>query len=278
VMAFDTPARMTANFNFFQTSVLVEALLGLLFFSLACFIVPRTWHDKTQTASGARRGVSWEILKFGSAVRRKELRLRLLGINPFCWLTSRDRLKRWLVWAFLGVIALIWAWALAFYPGDVRDPSAYVWTGLIAHTVLRFWVAAEACRRFCLDRQNGALELLLSTPLPIEEVLNGQIISLRRQFAAPVAVVVAADLIFLAASYDTEATVTWLAGIVMLIADLITLGWVSMWLGLNSRNTIRAAAVAIARILFLPWLAFLILLTVIALFHAFFNQYMPRGL
>ena len=42
----------------------------------------------------------------------------------------------------------------------------------------------------------------------------------------------------------------------MLVTDLVTLGWVGMWLGLTARNLNRAILGAIARVLILPWVAF----------------------
>jgi ABC-type transport system involved in multi-copper enzyme maturation permease subunit len=276
-IAFDATARNFANFNFYQASVICEALLGLLFLVLACFIVPRTWHDKVQRGSGDRRRSMREELKFGSTIGRVRRRIHFLALNPFFWLTSRDRMKSWMVWMFLGLVALFWMYGLMFDPHEWRDEAAYVFTAFVMHIVLKFWVAGEACRRFCLDRQSGALELLLSTPMSVPEILQGQFMSLRRQFGPPVVVVICADLLFLAGSNDSEASLTWLAGISMLIADLITLSWVGMWLGLNSRNSTRAAAMAIARILFLPWLVFLATVTAWAVFSTFFNRFVPRG-
>ena len=42
----------------------------------------------------------------------------------------------------------------------------------------------------------------------------------------------------------------------MLAADVLTLGWVGMWLGLTARNLNRAILGAIGRVLILPWGAF----------------------
>ena len=41
----------------------------------------------------------------------------------------------------------------------------------------------------------GALELLLSTPLPVGEILCGQLLALKRQFGWAVAVVLLADMV-----------------------------------------------------------------------------------
>ncbi len=276
-MAFDTNFIKLTNFNFFYLSVSATHALTWLLLVLACLIVPRTWQDKARSEAALRRASIWESLVFGARHKRKERNQALLERNPVYWLTSRDRMKTFFVWLFIALIGLLWFWGLLYYPSDWKNNSAYFWTALITHVVLKFWLIGEACRRFCLDRQSGALELLLSTPLSVGKILQGQLMSLRRQFAAPAAIVIFADLIFLASENDVEWTLTCVAWITMLIADLITLSWVGMWMGLNSRSTGRAAAASIVRILFLPWLAFMGLLTLTAISSIFLNRIMPRG-
>src|SRR4029077_6065695 len=73
-------------------------------------------------------------------------------------------------------------------------------------------------------------------------------------------------------------TLMWIAGITMFIADLIALSWLGMWLGLNSRGIGRAAGSTLSKILVLPWLAFLALLTAIAVSGVFLSRVMPRGM
>jgi hypothetical protein len=46
---------------------------------------------------------------------------------------------------------------------------------------------------------------------------------------------------------------TTLINLAMLLADVATLGWVGMWLGLTARNLNRAILDTIARVLILPW-------------------------
>ena len=59
------------------------------------------------------------------------------------------------------------------------------------HLMLSMWVASEACAVFPAARDSGALELLLSTPLSVPEILRGQMLSLERQFFSPAVIVVA---------------------------------------------------------------------------------------
>ena len=253
-LAFDIPARGLGAKNYFTTSVVITHVLGWLFLILSCVIVPRTWQDKGATTGQLRRRQFWNRLAHGSRVTRDRLRRRLLANNPVLWLASRDRLKTVLVWSVLGLAALIWAAGLMTYPNDWKDELAYFWTALILHTVLKFWVASEACRRFSMDRQSGALELMLSTPLTVPEIIKGQVLALERQFALPAFLVLLVDFVFLMAG-RTEWS--WLyvgiAGMLVFVADLVTLMWVGMWRGLNSRRPNRAAAAVTARVMLLPW-------------------------
>jgi hypothetical protein len=269
VMAFDEPIRASV-FNYFYYSVAFTHVLGWALLIAASLIVPRTWQDKALTAGEVRRREWLNRLKLGASDKRRAFRRRLLDLNPFYWLVARDRLKPFAVWAFLAAGAFIWMLGLIFNPQDWKDDGAYIWTALIAHTALKFWVVTEACRRFSLDRQSGALELLLSTPISVKEILRGQWQGLERQFAGPVFTVLLADFVFLLAGRrESEAVLIWIVGMVVFLADIVTLAWLGMWRGLNSRRPNRAAAAALVRVLVLPWMAYLFLLTWIGMSGGF---------
>jgi ABC-type Na+ efflux pump permease subunit len=130
--------------------------------------------------------------------------------------------------------------------------------------LIKVWFALEAGRPLAEDRRQGALELLLSTPLTVKDILRGQLLALRRQFEGPVAVVLLVFLLFMllgasdALSQQEPADrslwiLVWAAGIVMLLADLAGLYWLGMWQGLTAKNPTRAAATNVACILLLPW-------------------------
>ena len=273
-LAFNPGATLGMKDYFYEALITMHVLSWILL-GVSCAIVPRTWQDKVQLSAEA---TSWRDLAFGSEQTRLRKRRRLLAENAYYWLTSRNRLKTMLVWSFIAMAALFWMAGLAWNPSGWKTNAAYLWTGFLAHTVLKFWIAAEACRQFQRDRQSGAFELLLSTPLSVSEILSGQTMSLRRQFLFPAVLVVFADLLFLGAEKDSDWTMTWIAGITMFITDLMALSWLSMWLGLNSRSAIRAIAATLVRILVLPWLAFLGLLTALAFSNTFLSRIMPQGM
>lgn len=267
--AFDYPFNKWP-FNHFYPSVVFTHVLSWGLLVAASLIVPRTWQDKALTAEQVRRREKLNRWQLGSTEKRRNFRQRLLALNPFYWLAARHRTKPFAVWSFLAVIAFIWMLGLIFNPHDWKDEGAYFWTAILVHTILKFWVVTEACRRFSLDRQSGALELLLSTPITVKEIVRGQWMALERQFAGPVFVVLVVDFIFLLAGrHESSLVMMWVVGMVIFVVDLLTLSWVGMWRGLNSRRPNRASAAALVRVLVLPWMVFLMLMTLIALTNLF---------
>lgn len=249
----------------FVLSAAVTHGLGWGLFLAASWIVPRTWQDRALTAKQLSRRRRWEKMELGDGEARRTVRSRLLEINPFFWLLARSRIKPVAVWSLLGLTGIIWGIGLSTYPRDWQHEAAYFMTAVTLHTILKWWLVTEAARNFSAQRQSGALELLLSTPISIKELVRGQIRALEWQFAGPVAVVLMLDVVFLLASDRSGEMVTvWIAGMVVFILDLVTLAYVGMWRGLNSRRPNRAAASAAVQVLVLPWMIFLGLVTFMA--------------
>jgi ABC-type transport system involved in cytochrome c biogenesis permease component len=266
VMAFDAmfQSAKTAGTNYFYVSIATVHACAWLFLVLACAIVPRSWQDKTEGKTPWRGFM--DRLRYGSAALRKAYRTHALNINPFYWLVSRDRMSTWMTWGLLLVAALIWIWGLIKFKRDFLSEPTYVLTGLALHTVLKLWLAGEASKRFGQDRRSGALELILSTPLTIRHLLNGQLLGLWKQFAGPTMVALAADAIFLwAERQDKEWVLVCVVGMISLVVDMMALAWVGMWTGLRSRHANRAAAGAVARVMVLPWLLWGGIMTLLAI-------------
>ena len=146
-------------------------------------------------------------------------------------------------------------------------------TAIILNCLIKGWFASEAGRQLAEERQQGALELLLSTPLTVRDILRGQLLALKRQFLGPVLAVLALFLVFMFATLaDTTAPddrvsciSTYLAAMLMLVVDLAGLYWIGMWQGLTSKNPNRATSAVVARILVLPWVVYALVLLVVAL-------------
>lgn len=271
-LAFEASYTNLKAFNLFYESIACTHGLSWLLLLLSVLIVPRTWQDKGESMNKLQRRARWQRFAIGGG--HLSFRRRLLAINPIYWLSSRDRSKGLAIWAFLAAGGLLWTWGLIVYPNDWKQEEAYVWTALTCHLVLKLWVALEASRCFGADRKSGALELLLSTPMSVKEIVGGQMMALRRQFVLPALVVFVADFIFLAARRSEMNWVLGWSGLMVVFAtDLITLSWVGMWMGLVSRNTTRAAAASVVRILVLPWM----IVALFAMVNMLVPQLVPSG-
>lgn len=260
-MAFDLSFKTGPQH--FWTSVLITHVGAWALLVVASVTVRYSWQDKPAGKKGLLWRERWERWRFGDTAIRVLFRTRLLEINPFFWLAGRNRLKPTFVYAFLGLSGSGWLWLYFKYRNDMLDPTVYITTAIVLHTVVKFWVASDACRPLAEDRRSGALELVLSTPMTVDGILRGQILALKRQFAGPVAIILVADFVMFLAGMRNRFMDTsngWpllcLAGISLFILDLYTLAWVGMWLGLTARKANWAATGALARVLVLPWAVF----------------------
>jgi len=263
--------------NWFYISLAVTHALGWLALALTAFVLPRVWQDKAATPMTVRRREQWKLWTHGPSKARIEFRRRLLAINPFYWLASRDRFKAALVWLWIGIAALGWMFGLLKDRRDWLDQGTYVFTALCAHSFFKCWLAMEASRRFGADRRSGALELLLSTPLSVNEILRGQWLALLRQFGAATALVCAVDFLFLGLGLKNMYSdrgmwiALCLAGISIFVFDLVTLALLSMWLSLKSRKASQAGISAIVRVCVVPWFFFGAFLAFLAVLEEVFR-------
>ncbi len=227
---------------------------------LACRLAPRSWQDKPVAPRSlkpkrARRRRWW---REGRQQRASAFRKRLLAVNAYYWLAARPYLKASYVWTSLGLMGFWWVFT-TFMIGHIDDAANYT-LAVLLNGLLKLWLITEAGHQLAEDKRSGTFELMLSTPLTVRDIVRGQWLALRWQFLKPLAVAVVAELalmIFVRTRADAaQCRWTWLAGILMLLADAITLAWVAMSAALTSKSHGRATVKTAAGILLLPWLLF----------------------
>ena len=262
-MAWDAVYK-TGRREFWRSLWLIHGM-GWCSLALASVIAQRTWREK----SGGRQGVGrwrerWRSWSHGDSAARRAFRERLLDANAFFWLSARARLKPAGIWAALGLLACGWLLGLSKYHREWLDPATYVMTGMTLNLLLKSLFASEVGRQLAEDRRSGGLELLLSTPLTVRDILRGQRLALQRQFLGPLAVTLMAGCAFLLLplrkhDMGSESPLWiwfWAGGMVMMVADLFAFYWVGMWQALTARNSLRAVSGNLARILLLPCVGF----------------------
>ncbi|HZR16564.1 MAG TPA: ABC transporter permease subunit [Verrucomicrobiae bacterium] len=282
-LSFDAPYK-SAKLWFWWSLGIVHGLswLGLI---LASVITPVSWQDRPLGDNSLMWRQRWKAWSFGNQLQRLAFRRRLLDINPVLWLAARGRTKAVGLWLFLGVIGCVWAWGWWKFRREWLNEGIYLSTAALLNLALRYWLAGEATRALADQRKTGALELLLSTPMRVEEILHGQWLALRRQFFGPVVTVLIVETLFMLgcareAVPDEDRSFwisLWIAIMVMLVADLVALYAIGLWQGLTARNPLRALGGTLARVLVLPWIAYgaVLLLVVLAQFGSTGNHPSP---
>lgn len=234
----------------FWASLLAVHALGWLQLALAIIVLPHVWKDRTPIHLLARLRALWERWSLGTGAVRETFRVRWLARNPYLWLVIRDRLKPAYTWVFLGSMIVIWLWGYWQHRNVMFDFYPLIPTIILVHGFLKVWVLAEACHRLVEDQRNGALELILVTPLTIEKMVDGQFLAIRRQFAWPMMVLALLEIAMFFQWYSMSMI---LASLTMLVADIITMVWVGMHLSLSSKSVNRVMVSGVALVLLLPW-------------------------
>ena len=257
----------------FWLSMMVVHLIAWGALALAALVVPYSWQDRARDHGRPSWRRKWEFLRLGKPEVRAAFRRELLEQNTFFWLAARVRFKPAMTWAVLGMLGVGWFWGLLKFERDWLNEGIYVTTGVILNMLLKGWVASEASRQLADERQQGTLELLLSTPLGIRQILDGQRLALQRQFLGPFVLVMLVEMMLMAAGLNSIRPsderlfwgMIWLGSLVLLPADLVAGYWVGMWQALTASSYTRAARNTVFRVLILPWIVFFLVLLLVAL-------------
>jgi hypothetical protein len=243
-------------------SFLVGQVLSWLLLGWSSVVLPRTWQEKSTRQSLKRR---WE---FGSPERRLNRRRQMLDINPAYWLAGRDfRERLWLI----GMVVVIWISSLIYlFIGEIGYLPAFVVLAIVINLVLKMRIGAHAAHCLAEARQNNALEMLLATPMTVDDMIRGQFLALKRVFLLPLTLIIGVEFltvvggIMLAnagspASRRDELDGPLLAAVLMTLAyvaifvlDVFALMWAGMLFGLSSKKESQATTKTILLVLVAP--------------------------
>jgi len=253
--------------HFWWSIVTVHAMTWLLII-IASHVLPRIWQDRPAEKGKTRLRDRWQFWVNGNPAKRKALRKRLLDINPFLWLAARAWFKPIGAWLGLAIIVAWWFAVRGFLDSSWHDELLNFTMALLLNALLKLWIAVEAGQRLADDQKLGSLELLLSTPLTVSDIIRGQFLALRRQFLGPlIFVFVVQFALTLAVAghlpyYSDRTHAFGNASLLLLAADIAALFWVAIASALTSKNPNQASINTIFRILILPWLAWFVIITI----------------
>lgn len=252
----------------YWNSLIASHLFGWFLLGFTSWLLPRIWQEK---AIGSNRKGLFSLLQRqgrGTTAQRAKARQKLLPINPILWLIGEEPAMRLVVWS----IVAIWGFVIviaSWFGGEEAIPLPPFGTKIFGF-VIKLIFTAQACRFFIESRKNGALELLLTTPLRSRDIVRGQWLALRRIFLWPLIVfglLNLTPLVFIvcralagAGLYQALGPIAGAIGALLftlfctvgLLADIVTIGWVGMWLALTAKKPRLAPVWTILAVLILP--------------------------
>lgn len=287
--------------NGYWISLGITLGLALLALAFSSFVTPWVWKDRPPKRRWARLLAFGRSLKYGSRAFRRRFRRRLLDLNPVLWLSGREIAPSAGFMLALGLLAGLAMW-FASNPWFTRNPNTamvfpfVVWafcTGIM-HAALILRVAITAAERFGEDRRSGALELMLSTPMRVRDLLRGHWMALARRLAGPALLVLVVHQFVIYAFFTTQSwfgdepasvlgglrdvalhlVLPWsqspirgggeqylmllvmLALIPLCMVNWAALGCLSTWLSLRVRKPLLAPLGALLLLHITPWLFF----------------------
>jgi hypothetical protein len=155
--------------------------------------------------------------------------------------------------------------------GYRRSPSSYQFHQYFGYALIfinRVWVTTMACRFILELRRTGALELLLTSPVPCRTILRGHWRALRHFFVWPVAAIAMLHVCYVFGSLPPAGTtftdsLRWLqasalsatGSMVSFLADVFALCWMGTWLSLSCRKANLAILITLVLVIVIPWTA-----------------------
>jgi ABC-type Na+ efflux pump permease subunit len=246
---FAQKAASDAYYSFDRTpyclGIIYLTVIALTSIIVGSVVLPRTWQDKPRRGHHAAR--------LDRTLSRRLLRVHraMLDRNPIMWLMFNPRSNRNFR-AFLIVlfaVTMIGTGTLLYglpFSGSLPTGIEFV-LPILALILLAFVmsvrVARSTSRNFFEARENGVLELLLSTPVRVPTIVRGQWLALREDIlpAAILFTLLGLTLFYFAiVAGDAPPALYGLKMLAEAALGLVALAVVGVWMGLTSKTPGRA--------------------------------------
>ena len=217
----------------------------------AAFALKRLWRQQETEVGGGGVGGRWREFVHGGSKGRQRLARTWLDVNPFVWLAGRDRQPATLGWAMIGGVVCVWLLCWAAWPARWPSVQNFFLTATLLNFALSWLIRHTAAQAVGQGRQDGAYELLLTSPLNPSDIVWGTLEALRWHFRALANFVLSVDVLMMLGGlitrrWNTAALVVYSSIWLVLLAWAWTLGrrWPGilavMWASLNCGRPARA--------------------------------------
>jgi ABC-type transport system involved in multi-copper enzyme maturation permease subunit len=268
--AYDFGYRLSNGKEAYWLSVTIIAFVALGCFIAAAVALPRLWQD----ARPAREEKA-TVRGLRDPLPQAYRRWHFPDPDPCFWLASRDSLR-----ARTGLVAmliLLCVWGV-FFVLSIAAPAREgfiicVFSAYAVHQLAKYLMVVEATRQMSLDRNSGALELLLVTPLQDHEVISGYSRAFRQRFVPLVGTLALLNvcLCLLTVGYSRLSMNSsdraiffelFAGGVITLLLDFRTLGKIGLLRAIHTKSHNRAILGTLMRVMLPPWAAIILMVFV----------------
>jgi ABC-type transport system involved in multi-copper enzyme maturation permease subunit len=250
---------------FYWSSVLLCFALAFGLTLVSAWLLPRRWR-RTENESARTTATSGQAARRSAQARSWPPDAtpleKVLGRN-----LTRQPWLRILRGLLLGFIVLMLIGSVLKRSGEEFFITAFC-TAYGLHFLTRLELAMLTTRRLQEDRRSGALELLFSTPLSDQELVDSQLrvtahvgrrilwLALLANVLLEITIFVGEDSLHMDAEVMMAFSVFFLGGGVVTLLDATALRWLGIREALLSSTPLRALGRTLGWLVAVPWLAF----------------------
>src|SRR2546428_1139457 len=151
------------------------------------------------------------------------------------WLVARDRCQVRAGQALVLLAAVIWIGQWLIVGRRFLKPENALLASVVLHQALNWIIAYSAGKRFAEERQSGGFEVLLTTPLRVDQIIAGQTKGLIAQFKRVWVIVVGLNMLFAFGPLAVSAWKPWMTSTYVLAWALPITAWFAMHFDTASR-------------------------------------------
>lgn len=248
--------------NAFWVSLVAVGSLSWLFMGLTAVFVPRLWRDSPEEKPIAHR---W-LWRLGYTAGWRATYKRRLETNPVYAVAARLRWPHWVFWSLVILVALNVSWLTYGYRINTGASGFHSYFSHALVFTNRVWLCVMACRFWLEARRTGALELILTSPLPVRTLLRGHWRALWLLFAGPVVAIALLHVFYVEESWRLTPQrgqfgslllqshiAAAASSLINFLTDVLAICWLGAWLGLASRRPAFVILKTFAWVVLAPW-------------------------
>ena len=258
-----TDGAFRASPGAYWKSFAVVHSMAWIFLALTVAVLPRLWREDPSEKPVRYR---W-LHRFGYTGRWRRLFRRRLETNPIYALEARLRWPHLVFWLLVALVVVNVGWLTFGYRRATGGMTFHSYFSMSLVFTNRVWVAVMACWFFIEARRNGALELLLTTPIPERTILRGHWRAVRHLFFWPVIAIALLHVFYVVVGTQVRnpnvafggAQMSYLlasagSSLTCFLSDVVAICFVGAWLSLSSRRPTFAVLATFSGVILFPWM------------------------